>query len=92
MEYSWRKYWIFTNQGINILLNIFCGTIVNAARGLSITVNTFLLNFVNNFQTAVNPQIVKLYAANEYDKLHRLVIYNCRIAEYLYLLIAIPIL
>ena len=81
----------FTNQGINILLNIFCGTIVNAARGLSITVNTFLLNFVNNFQTAVNPQIVKLYAANEYDKLHRLVIYNCRIAEYLYLLIAIPI-
>ena len=34
---------------------------------------------------------MKLYAANEYDKLHRLVIYNCRIAEYLYLLIAIPI-
>ena len=81
----------FTNQGINILLNIFCGTIVNAARGLSVTVNTFLLNFINNFQTAVNPQIVKLYAINEYDKLHRLVIYNCRIAEYLYLLIAIPI-
>lgn len=85
------SFGFFTNQGINILLNIFCGTVVNAARGLSMTVNTFILTFINNFQTAVNPQIVKLYAANKYDKLHRLVIYNCRIAEYLYLLIAIPI-
>lgn len=85
------SFGFFTNQGINILLNIFCGTVVNAARALSMTVNSFVLTFINNFQTAVNPQIVKLYAANEYDKLHRLVIYNCRIAEYLYLLIAIPI-
>lgn len=85
------SFGFFTNQGINILLNIFCGTVVNAARGLSMTVNTFVLTFINNFQTAANPQIVKLYAANEYDKLHRLVVYNCRIAEYLYLLIAIPI-
>lgn len=84
------SFGFFTNQGINILLNIFCGTIVNAARGISMTVNTFVVTFVNNFQTAVNPQIVKTYAAKEYDKLYRLVINNCRIAEYLYLLIAIP--
>lgn len=80
-----------TGQGINILLNIFCGTTVNAARGLSMNINNIITQFVSNFQTAVNPQIVKQYAAKEYDYLYRLVINNARLAEYLYLLIAIPI-
>lgn len=84
------SFGFFTNQGINFLLNIFCGTVVNAARGISMAINSFVVTFVNNFQTAVNPQIVKLYAVKEYDKLYRLVINNCRIAEYLYLLVAIP--
>lgn len=79
------------NQAINILLNIFCGTVVNAARGISMQVNSFVTMFVNNFQTAVNPQIVKQYAAKEYESLYRLVVNNCRIAAYLYMLVAIPL-
>lgn len=79
-----------TNQGVNILLNIFCGTIVNAARGLSITVNTYIVQFVSNFQMAANPQIVKLYAAKRNDDFYRLLINNCRVAAYLFLLVAIP--
>lgn len=85
------SYSFFTDQGINILLNIFCGTIVNAARGISMTVNSFVTAFVTNFQIVANPQIVKLYAAKEFDKLFSLIINNCRIAEYLYLVVAIPI-
>lgn len=77
-------------QGINILLNIFCGTTVNAARGLSMSINNIISQFVQNFQTAVNPQIIKQYAAKEYESLFQLVINNARLAEYLYLLIAIP--
>lgn len=77
-------------QGINILLNIFCGTTVNAARGLSMSINNIISQFVQNFQTAVNPQIVKQYAAKEYESLFQLVINNARLAEYLYLFIAIP--
>ena len=80
-----------TNQGVNILLNIFCGTIVNAARGLSITVSTYVIQFVSNFQMAANPQIVKLYAAKENEKFYRLIVNNCRISVYLFLLIAIPV-
>lgn len=80
----------FSGQGINILLNIFFGTVVNAARGMSNTVNTCIVGFVNNFQTAVNPQITKLYAAKEYDSLYKLVVNNCRISEYLFLFLAIP--
>jgi len=81
----------FTGQGINILLNIFCGTVVNAARGLSISVNNIVTQFVNNFQVAVNPQIIKQFAGEEWESLYKLVINNARIAEYLLLLIAIPI-
>ena len=81
----------FTGQGINILLNIFCGTVVNAARGLSVSVNNLITQFVNNFQVAVNPQIIKQYASKEWGSLHKLVINNARIAEYLFLIIAVPI-
>lgn len=81
----------FTGQGLNILLNIFCGTVVNAARGLSLSVNNMINQFVSNFQLAVNPQIIKQFAAKEWESLHNLVINNARIAEYLFLLIAIPV-
>lgn len=80
-----------TGQGINILFNIFCGTIVNAAQGITHSINSIINQFISNFQTAVNPQIVKQFAAKEYTSLYRLVINNSRLAEYLYLFIAIPV-
>lgn len=51
-------------QGSNILLNIFFGTIVNAAYGISLQVNAAVRTLINNFQTALNPQIVKAYSIN----------------------------
>lgn len=81
---------VFSNQGINILLNIFCGTIINAARGLASSISSLLFNFVMNFQMAANPQIVKLYAAKELDKFHKLITDNCKIVTYLFLVLAIP--
>lgn len=78
-------------QGVNILLNIFLGTIVNAARGIAFQVNSVIMQFVNNFQTAVNPQIVKLYASGQIEKMINLVINNSKMAAYLFLLIAIPL-
>lgn len=80
-----------TGQGINILFNVFCGTMVNAAQGITQSVNSIIVKFVFNFQTAVNPQIVKQFAAKEYTSLYRLIINNSRLAEYLYLFIAIPV-
>ena len=80
-----------TGQGINILFNIFCGTVVNAAQGITQSINSIICQFVSNFQTAVNPQIVKQFAAKEYASLYRLVMNNSRLAEYLYLIIAIPV-
>lgn len=78
-------------QGINILLNIYFGPIVNAARGLSVQVQSAILSFTNNFQTAVNPQIIKSYAQHDYIRMHQLVLMSSRIGFYLMLLIIIPL-
>ena len=79
------------NQGFDVLLNIFFNTTVNAARGISASVNSILMQFVNNFQVAVNPQIVKLYASGQKDSMTKLVLNNSKFAGYLYLLLAVPL-
>lgn len=81
----------FQGQGVNILLNIFLGTVVNAARGIAFQVNNIIMQFVNNFQTAVNPQIVKLFAAGNKSEMIKLMINNSKFAGYLLLIIAIPV-
>ena len=53
------------SQGINMVMNIFCGVAVNAAMGIANQVNAAVYQFVSNFQIAFNPQLVKSYAANE---------------------------
>ncbi len=82
---------MLNNQGFNMLLNIFWGTIMNAARGISMQINGVVMQLVNNFQTAVNPQIVKYYANNEIDKMIRLINNNARYAGLLILFIIIPV-
>lgn len=79
------------NQGINILINIYFGTIANAARSIALQINQKILQFVSGFQTAVNPQIVKLYASGNIDELTKLVINNSKFAAFLFLLMAVPI-
>lgn len=79
------------NQGLTILINIYFGTIANAARGIANQVNQKVLQFVTGFQTAVNPQIVKLYAQNDLKSLTTLIIDNSIFASFLFLFIAVPV-
>ena len=60
------------SQGITVLLNMFFGTVINAARGVAGSVSNIVSQFVFNFQTAMQPQIVKHYAAGEYEKMNKL--------------------
>jgi O-antigen/teichoic acid export membrane protein len=78
-------------QGVNILLNMFFGPAINAARGIAVQVSSALSSFVNNFQTAVNPQIVKLYAAEKTDELHALVFQNAKFSFCLMWLLLLPV-
>lgn len=60
-------------QGVNMLINIYSGLAVNAARSIAIQVNTMLFQFVSNFQVAVNPQITKLYATGKKAEMIQLI-------------------
>ena len=81
-----------SNQGINILLNIFFGPAVNAARGLAMTFNNYVYSFVANFTIAVNPQIVKTYASNEYESMYDLLLKSIKFSVFLFAFLAFPVL
>jgi O-antigen/teichoic acid export membrane protein len=64
---------VIMSQGVNILLNIFFGPVVNAARSIAYQIQGALNNFVSNFQMAITPQIIKSYANNNFIYMHQLV-------------------
>lgn len=82
---------VIMGQGINILLNIFFGPAVNAARAIAYQVQGALNQLVANFQLALNPPIVKSYARGEMDYMHRLIISGSKLSFFLLLLFAIPV-
>lgn len=80
------------DQGMTLLLNIFCGTLVNAAQGVANQVNSMVNRFVTNFMTAVQPQITKQYAAGEYESMNKLIIRSTKFSAFLMLLLIVPII
>ncbi len=83
---------MLNNQGINMLINIFFGVVFNAARGVANQVETAVVQFVNCFTTAVNPQITKSYAAKEYDNMYKLVCRSAKFAFFLMFMVALPLI
>ena len=82
---------LLKDQGVSILLNIFYGPVLNAARGIAGSVNTAIGSFAGNFMTALNPQITKSYAATDYDYMNRLVARGSRFSFYVMLLFIVPV-
>ena len=83
---------ILRDQGGNILVNIFSGPIVNAAYGIATQVNTAIQSFATNFMTALNPPIIKAYAAGNKKYMMMLVFQGARFSFYLLFLFSLPIL
>ena len=79
-------------QGLNILLNLFFGPSVNAARGIAVQVQSAVSQFFNNFFIAVIPQIVKSYAQNDLESMHKLIIGSSKYAFFLALLLVVPLM
>lgn len=84
--------WILNTQGINMLMNLFFGVVVNAARGIAVQVNGIIQNFVNNFMLALNPQITKSYAAGDKDAAFQLACRGCRFSFYIMFILALPVM
>lgn len=79
------------SQGILMLLNMFFAPAVVTARSISLQVNNTVNQFVTNFQTAANPQIIKLYAAKDYEGSKRLLLQTTKFSYYLMLLLCLPV-
>lgn len=78
-------------QGVNILLNIFFGPVINASRTIAVQVQVAVSQFSTNFQTALNPQITKNYAKGELEMLHSLMYRSSRMSFILLYIISLPI-
>lgn len=83
---------ILRDQGGNIIINLFFGPSVNAARALATRVNTAITGFVTNFMTALNPQITKSYASGNTVYLMTLIFQGARLSFYMLLLLSLPVI
>lgn len=93
---GWNMYgsviWMVNEQGITMLLNIFFGPVVNAARGVAASVNNALNNFATQFFTAVRPQLIKRYAAQQTSELISLIYASTKFTLYLLWLLCLPVM
>jgi O-antigen/teichoic acid export membrane protein len=83
---------ILRTQGVNILLNLYFGPIVNAANGIATQVNNAVSGFSNNFMTAVNPQIIKTYSRGDLHSSYLLVMNSARFSFMLMFAITTPVI
>lgn len=83
---------VLKDQGVNIIMNIFCGTAVNAARALALQVNNAVHSFAQNFMLAVNPQIIKSYASGNISYMFDLGFRSARLSFYMLLCLSLPMI
>lgn len=83
---------VVNSQGIAILLNMFFSTVMNAARGLAVTVNSVISQFITGFLAAAQPQLVKFYGAGEMEKFVRLIFNVTQYTLFLLAIIVVPCL
>ena len=84
--------WAVNEQGMSILLNIFFGPAVNAAKAVATQMNAAINNFGSNFFVAVRPQIVKSYAHRDYSYFVELIYNSSRYSFFLMWLLCLPFL
>jgi O-antigen/teichoic acid export membrane protein len=83
---------VLKDQGVNVLLNMFFGPVINAARGIAYQVSSAVNQFVANFQMAMNPQIIKSYASDDLKYMHQLIFRGAKYSFFLLFTLSLPIL
>ena len=93
---SWNTLQVLTfvlhTQCIAVLVNLFFGTVMNAAYGIALQISNVLKNFVKSFTMAAVPQIMKSHSAGAKDEMSRLIDRSCRLSIVLVVLIVVPML
>ena len=78
-------------QGVNIILNMFFGPVVNAARAVSSQLQRLVQSLYDNIGTPARPQIIKYYSQDKMDEMWLLVERTTKIMFYICIIIAIPL-
>lgn len=79
-------------QGVNILLNMFFGPLLNAAYTVAMQAYSGIRSFSSSFQLAATPQIVKLYSSGELQEMHKLVIRASKMSFFMIFCLSLPFL
>lgn len=80
------------SQGVNLILNFFCGPAVNAARAVAFQVESALYQFTQSFIAATKPVIIKKYASGEVDESMHLLFSTAKFAFLLFSCLAAPVI
>lgn len=83
---------ILRSQGLNIMLNMFFGTVVNAAFGIARQLEGHVRAFSKNFLFAIYPQITKSYAEGDLSRSCSLVYKGTKYSFILLFLIGLPVM
>lgn len=83
--------WLLRDQGVNIVLNLFFGPVINAARGIAMQVSNAVMGLISNFQVALNPQITKNYANNKLAEMESLSYLGLKFSYILLFIMAFPL-
>lgn len=83
---------MLNTHGVNMLINVFFGVKINAARAIAIQVERVVEQFVNGFTTAINPQITKSYASNDFSYLYLLICRGSKFSFYIMLIMVVPLI
>lgn len=84
--------YMLKGQGVNLLLNAFFGSIVNAARGVAYQVNSAIIGFSTNISISFRPQLVSSYAEGNYQRTVNLFMSQSKICYCLILMIITPVI
>ena len=76
-------------SGLNLVLNVFGGPIVNAARGIAYQINNTLQGFVSNIVVVVRPHVTKTYASGQIEKTLMFVNFSSKLYYYIQMLIVV---
>ncbi len=84
--------YVVKGQGVNVLINAFFGTVINAANGIATQISSAIQTFAANIVLAFKPQLTQSYAMGDYSRAESLMFSMSKIAYTLMCIIAIPIM
>ena len=93
---GWNLFGTFAlmmkEQGLNMVLNLFFGPVVNAARGVAYQVINAIRGFTSNIYTAARPQFTQSYAQGDSHRTIQLMFSTSKLCFILLLMLSLPVM